>query len=52
MPRTPYLISLDRVDGNGPCNQERIDNRRRAHEDGEWVREAALAHAAKKAAMV
>jgi ring-1,2-phenylacetyl-CoA epoxidase subunit PaaA len=40
------------ISGNGPCNQERIDNRRRAHEDGEWVREAALAHAAKKAAMV
>jgi ring-1,2-phenylacetyl-CoA epoxidase subunit PaaA len=35
------------VSGNGPCNAERIANRRKAHEDGAWVREAALAHAAK-----
>jgi ring-1,2-phenylacetyl-CoA epoxidase subunit PaaA len=36
------------ISGNGPCNAERIANRRRAHEDGAWVREAALAHAAKR----
>jgi ring-1,2-phenylacetyl-CoA epoxidase subunit PaaA len=35
------------ISGDGPCNKERIANRRRAHEDGEWVREAAIAHAAK-----
>jgi ring-1,2-phenylacetyl-CoA epoxidase subunit PaaA len=35
------------VSGNGPCNAERIANRRKAHEDGAWVREAALTHAAK-----
>jgi ring-1,2-phenylacetyl-CoA epoxidase subunit PaaA len=35
------------VKGNGPCNEERIAHRRRAHEDGAWVREAATAHAAK-----
>jgi len=35
------------VSGNGPCNAERIANRRKAHEDGAWVREAALAHAAR-----
>ena len=35
------------ISGDGPCNKERIANRRRAHEDGEWVREAAMAHAAK-----
>ncbi len=35
--------------GNGPCNAQRIANRRRAHEDGAWVREAAMAHAAKHA---
>ena len=34
--------------GNGPCNASRIAHRRRAHEDGAWVREAAVAHAAKK----
>ena len=36
--------------GNGPCNRERIEARRRAHAEGAWVREAALAHAAKRRA--
>jgi ring-1,2-phenylacetyl-CoA epoxidase subunit PaaA len=35
------------VAGNGPCNAQRVAQRRVAHEDGAWVREAALAHAAK-----
>ena len=35
------------VQGNGPCNRERVQARRQAHEDGRWVREAAAAHAAK-----
>jgi ring-1,2-phenylacetyl-CoA epoxidase subunit PaaA len=34
--------------GNGPCNKERLDARKKAHEEGAWVREAASAHAAKK----
>jgi len=34
--------------GHGPCNRERLEARRRAHDDGAWVREAALAHAAKR----
>ncbi len=33
--------------GNGPCNRERLEARRRAHEDGAWVRDAARAHAEK-----
>ena len=33
--------------GNGPCNTQRIAHRRRAHEDGAWVREAATAFAAR-----
>jgi ring-1,2-phenylacetyl-CoA epoxidase subunit PaaA len=37
------------LQGNGPCNQERLEARRRAHEEGAWVREAAAAHAAKQA---
>jgi ring-1,2-phenylacetyl-CoA epoxidase subunit PaaA len=37
------------VRGNGPCNAQRIAQRRQAHEDGAWVREAAAAHAAKAA---
>ncbi len=28
------------VNGDGPCNKERLDTRRRAHEEGRWVREA------------
>ncbi|MBN8534613.1 MAG: 1,2-phenylacetyl-CoA epoxidase subunit A [Rhizobiales bacterium] len=38
------------VKGEGPCNRERIKARIKAHEDGAWVREAALAFAAKRAA--
>jgi ring-1,2-phenylacetyl-CoA epoxidase subunit PaaA len=38
------------VSGNGPCNAERVAQRRAAHEAGAWVREAAAAHAAKQAA--
>jgi ring-1,2-phenylacetyl-CoA epoxidase subunit PaaA len=35
--------------GNGQCNRERLAARRRAHEEGRWVREAAIAYADKKA---
>jgi ring-1,2-phenylacetyl-CoA epoxidase subunit PaaA len=35
------------VKGDGPCNRERLAARRKAHADGAWVREAALAHAEK-----
>jgi len=38
------------VKGNGPCNEQRLRHRVRAHEDGAWVREAAAAYAAKQAA--
>ena len=34
--------------GKGPCNHERMAARVKAHEDGAWVREAALAYAAKQ----
>ena len=37
------------VKGNGPCNKQRIQTRVKAHEEGAWVREAALAHAEKRA---
>ena len=36
--------------GDGPCNHERIEARRTAHEAGRWVREAAAAHAARERA--
>lgn len=38
------------VNGNGPCNKQRLDAREKAHEEGAWVREAALAHAEKRKA--
>lgn len=33
------------IQGNGPCNKERLKARNDAHNKGEWVREAALAYA-------
>lgn len=35
------------VKGNGPCNKERLESRKKAWEEGQWVREAAAAYAAK-----
>jgi len=37
------------VRGNGPCNAERLQRRRDAHEEGAWVREAAAEYARKQA---
>ena len=37
------------IAGNGICNRDRIGVRRKAWDDGAWVREAAVAHAGKKA---
>ena len=38
------------VNGNGPCNKERLSTRVKAWNEGAWVREAALAHARKQQA--
>jgi len=38
------------VKGNGPCNKERLETRKKAWEDGTWVRDAALAYAEKRKA--
>jgi ring-1,2-phenylacetyl-CoA epoxidase subunit PaaA len=38
------------IAGSGPCNAQRIAHRRRAHENGAWVREAAVAYAEKQVA--
>ena len=35
--------------GNGPCNRDRLAARRKAHDEGAWVREAAASYAAKRA---
>ena len=40
---------FDVLKGNGPCNTERLEARRKAWDDGAWVREAMLAHTRKKA---
>jgi ring-1,2-phenylacetyl-CoA epoxidase subunit PaaA len=37
------------IAGNGPCNKERLQARKDAHENGTWVREAAAAYAEKSA---
>lgn len=36
------------VKGNGICNRQRLRDRVNAHEEGAWVREAAMAYARKK----
>lgn len=38
----------DVLAGNGPCNRDRLAARRKAHDDGAWVREAAVAYAEKQ----
>lgn len=37
------------INGNGPCNTERLAARKKAWDDGRWVREALMAHAEKQA---
>ncbi len=41
---------FDVIKGNGPCNVDRMKNRVAAWEEGQWVRDGLMAHAAKKAA--
>ncbi len=41
---------FDVISGNGPCNAERLKTRKKAWDDGAWVREAMLAHARKSRA--
>ncbi len=41
---------FDVLQGNGPCNVERLEARNKAWDDGAWVREGLLAHAKKKRA--
>lgn len=36
------------INGNGPCNIERIEARKKAHSEGMWVREAATTYAKKQ----
>ena len=45
-----YAELMRVIGGDGPCNRQRLEHRRRAHADGAWVREAAATYAAKRAA--
>ncbi|MBV6655967.1 MAG: 1,2-phenylacetyl-CoA epoxidase subunit A [Mameliella sp.] len=36
------------VNGEGPCNRQRIKARQKAHQEGQWVRDAAIAYAEKR----
>ena len=36
------------VKGNGPCNKQRVDTRKKAWDEGAWVRDAAVAYADKR----
>jgi ring-1,2-phenylacetyl-CoA epoxidase subunit PaaA len=38
------------IRGGGPCNRDRLEARRRSHDEGRWVREAAAAWEAKRRA--
>ncbi|KAI3593123.1 1,2-phenylacetyl-CoA epoxidase, subunit A [Cupriavidus sp. U2] len=38
------------IQGNGPCNRERLGTRVKAWEDGAWFRDALVAHAGKRSA--
>jgi ring-1,2-phenylacetyl-CoA epoxidase subunit PaaA len=40
------------VGGNGPCNAERLATHKKAHAQGQWVRDAAQAYAGKQRARV
>lgn len=39
---------FDVIKGNGPCNVDRLQARNKAWDDGAWVRDGLMAHAAKK----
>ena len=41
---------FDVLKGNGPCNTDRLEARNKAWDDGAWVRDGMMAHAAKKRA--
>ncbi len=43
-----WVEFMDVIKGKGPCNAQRLERRRVAHEDGAWVREAAAEYARKQ----
>ncbi|PIE11319.1 MAG: 1,2-phenylacetyl-CoA epoxidase subunit A [Rhodobacterales bacterium] len=45
-PNWPEFFNV--IKGNGPCNADRMHHRRKAWDDGKWVRDGLLAHAQKR----
>ena len=43
-----WVEFMDVIKGKGPCNAQRLERCRVAHEDGAWVREAAAEYARKQ----
>ena len=44
------FASFDVLKGHSPCGVERIQQRKKAIDDGQWVRDAAVAYAEKQKA--
>jgi len=40
------------VNGNGPCNKQRLAHHKNAHDEGEWVRKAAKEYARKQESII
>ena len=43
-----WVEFMNVVNGNGPCNKQRLAHYNAVHEEGKWVREAANAYAEKQ----
>ncbi len=39
---------MEILKGNGPCNKTRVETKRKAQAENAWVKEAAIAYAAKQ----
>ena len=42
----------DSLKGNGPCNKKRLETKRKAQREHSWVKDAAIAFAAKQGELV
>ena len=43
----PWDEFMEVLKGNGPCNKERLETKRKAQRENAWVKEAAMAYAEK-----
>ena len=44
----PWDEFMEILKGNGPCNKKRLETKRKAQAENAWVKEAAIAYAAKQ----